>query len=217
MMFTLADNSPSIDWLPWARFNLHRNPFGELTPDERAELAVVEVDYLIEMLGDPRQAVQFIGECGRGKTTRMLKLRSTLPESSYTYIPERLPCPPILSGNPILVDEAQRLSRSARRSVLCSRCSLVFATHNDLSKSLRKYGYRVHTEHIGESNGPELVCELLNRRIEASRLQSGVIPVISIEDAESLVAEFGNDIRGMENRLYLQFQKNLKDCFDGEM
>lgn len=217
MMFRLDDKSPSMGWLPWARFNLHRNPFGELTPDERAELAVVEVDYLIEMLGDPRQAVQFIGECGRGKTTRMLKLRSHLPESSYTYIPEHLPCPPILSGNPILVDEAQRLSRSARRCVLRSRCSLVFATHNDLSKSLRKHGYRVHTEHIGESNGPELVCELLNRRIEASRLQSGVIPVISIEDAELLVAEFGNDIRGIENRLYLQFQKNLEVGFDGEM
>ena len=57
MMLTPDDKSSSIDWLPWARFNLHRNPFGELTPDERAELAVVEVDYLIEMLGDPGQAV----------------------------------------------------------------------------------------------------------------------------------------------------------------
>ena len=217
MMFTPDDKSPSIEWLPWARFNLHRNPFGELTPDERAELAIVDVDYLIEMLGDPRQAVQFIGECGRGKTTRMLKLRSVLPRASYTYIPEHPPCPPIVLGNPILVDEAQRLSRSARRSVLRSQSSLVFATHNDLSKSLRKHGYHVHTEHIGEGNGPELVCELLNRRIEASRLQSGVIPVVSIEDAESLVAEFGNDIRAIENRLYLQFQKNLEGGVDGEM
>jgi len=75
MMLTPDDKSPSIDWLPWARFNLHRNPFGELTPDERAELAVVNVDYLVEMLGDPRQAVQFIGECGRGKTTRTHPVR----------------------------------------------------------------------------------------------------------------------------------------------
>lgn len=211
------DKSPSINWLPWARFNLQRNPFGELTQDERAELAVVEVDYLIEILGDPRQAVQFIGECGRGKTTRMLKLRSSLPKSSYTYIPENEPCPPIIAGTPVLVDEAQRLSRSARLSVLRSQCCLVFATHKDLSKSLRKYGYRVHTEHIGKSNSPELVCELLNRRIEASRLRSGSIPVVSIQDAESLVAEFGSDIRSIENRLYLQFQKNLEGGVDGEM
>lgn len=217
MMLTPYDKSPSIDWLPWARFNLHRNPFGELTQDERAELAVVEVDYLIRMLGDPRQAIQFIGECGRGKTTRMLKLRANLPKSSYTYIPEFPPCPPIVYGNPILVDEAQRLPRSARRSVLRSQCPLVFATHKDLSKPLRKHGYRVHTEHIGKGNGPELVCELLNRRIEASRLRSGLIPVLSIEDAESLVAEFGNDIRGMENNLYLKFQEILEGRIDGEM
>ena len=50
------DKSPAIEWLPWARFNLHRNPFGELTPDERSELAVVQVDYLIEMIREPRHA-----------------------------------------------------------------------------------------------------------------------------------------------------------------
>ena len=50
---------PAIEWLPWARFNLHRNPFGELTTDERSELAVVQVDYLIEMIREPKCAVQF--------------------------------------------------------------------------------------------------------------------------------------------------------------
>ena len=216
-MITPDDNPPSIDWLPWARFNLHRNPFGELTQDERAELAVVEIGYLTAMLGDSRQAVQFIGQCGRGKTTRMLKLRSNLPTSSYTYIPEQPPCPAIASGNPILIDEAQRLSRSALESVLRSRCPLVFATHKDLGRSLRKHGYRVHTEHIGKGNSPKLICELLNRRIEASRLHSGDIPVLSMEDAESLVAEFGSDIRGIENSLYLRFQKSLEGGGDGEM
>jgi hypothetical protein len=216
-MIQSNENSPTIDWLPWARFNLHRNPFGELTPDERSELAVVEVDYLIEMVRDPKCAVQFVGQCGRGKTTRMLKLRSHLPESSYTYIPEQPPCPPIVSGSPILIDEAQRLSRAARRSVFDSGCSLVLATHRDLGRVLRKYGYRVHTEHIGKGNSPELVRQLLNRRIEASRLRSGSIPVLSIADAESLVAKFGNDIRSMENSLYVQFQKFLEVGGNGEM
>lgn len=208
---------PAIEWLPWARFNLHRNPFGELTTDERSELAVVQVDYLIEMIREPKCAVQFIGECGRGKTTRMLKLRSHLPESSYTYIPEQPPCPPIVLGNPILIDEAQRLSRAARRSVFDSGFSLVLATHKDLGRALRKYGYRVHTEHIGKGNSPELVCQLLNRRIEASRLQGGSIPVLSIADAESLVAKYGNDIRSMENSLYVRFQKFLEVEINGGM
>lgn len=217
MILKPDDISPSINWLPWARFNLHRNPFGELTQDERAELAVVEVGYLLEMLGDHRQAIQFIGECGRGKTTRMLKLRSSLPKSSYTYIPEHPPCPAIAIGNPILVDEAQRLSRSARRCVFRSNRPLVLATHKDLSKPLIKHGYSVHTEHIGEGNSPELVCQLLNRRIEASRLRSGAIPVISMEDAQSLVAKYGSDIRGIEGKLYLWFQNLLEGGIDGEM
>lgn len=206
-----------MEWLPWARLNLHRNPFGELTSEERAELAVVDVEHLIEMLRQPMCAVQFIGQCGRGKTTRMLKLRSQLCEASYTYIPERPPCPPIGAGNPVLIDEAQRLSRVARHRVFTSGCSLVLATHRDLSRVLRKYGYRVYTEQIGEGNRPQLVRELLNRRIEASRLRSGSIPQLSLADAEMLVAEFGNDIRSMENQLYAQFQKLLEVGTDGEV
>lgn len=216
-MLQTTKKTPAMEWLPWASLNLHRNPFGELTPEERAELAVVDVDHLIEMLRQPMCAVQFIGQCGRGKTTRMLKLRSQLRESSYTYIPERPPCPPIGAGNPVLIDEAQRLSRAARHRVFASGCSLILATHRDLSRILRKYGYRIYTEHIGEGNSPQLVLELLNRRIEASRLRCGSIPQLSLADAEMLVAEFGSDIRSMENELYAQFQRILEGGTDGEV
>ena len=82
---------------------------------------------------------------------------------------------------------------------------------------LRKYGYRIYTEHIGEGNSPQLVLELLNRRIEASRLRCGSIPQLSLADAEMLVAEFGSDIRSMENELYAQFQKIWEGGTDGEV
>ena len=204
-----------LAWLPWSRFNLHRNPFGELTRQERAELAVVNVDHIVALLNENMKAVQFIGACGRGKTTRMLKLKMQFPEASYAYVPEDPPCPAIEVGSPVLIDEAQRLSRAARHCVFASGYPLVLATHQDLSRSLRKYGYTVHTEQIGEGNSPELVRQLLNRRIEASRLSDGPIPELSLEDAERLVGDFGSDIRGIENRLYERFQRQVET--HGEM
>ena len=99
-------------WLPWAGRNLCRNPFGELSRAERAEVAVVDLDSIAARLAKMRSAVQLIGDCGRGKTTRMLALAQRFPESSYVYLPEDGPCPAIAEGNPLLIDEAQRLPRA---------------------------------------------------------------------------------------------------------
>ena len=64
----------TLNWLPWAWCNLRRNPFGELSRNERAELAVVDIDAIADHASEPYHAVQLIGDCGRGKTTRMLAL-----------------------------------------------------------------------------------------------------------------------------------------------
>lgn len=200
-------------WLPWARLNLRRNPFGELTASERVETAVVAIDFYLDLLGQDSTAIQFIGDCGRGKTTRLLALRAKLPRSSYAYLGENLPCPAIPEGRPVMIDEAQRLTKLVKHRVFSTGLPLVLATHADLSRTLGRYGYTVHTQHVGLSNGPELVEELLNRRIEASRLCDGPIPMVSREDAVCLVNRFGTDIRQMEHYLYerIQFQVTHND------
>lgn len=196
-------------WLPWARCNLTRNPFGELTSEERAEVAIVDVDSIASKLKRRLSAVQFVGDCGRGKTTRMLVLAKRLAGSSYVYLPENGPTPAIAQGNPLLIDEAQRLPREIRRRIFSTGIALVLATHRDLSRPLRRHGYTVHTEPIGKGNTPELVEQLLNRRIEASRLGEGPVPTISIEDSEQLVRRFGSDIRQIEHYLYEQIQTHV--------
>jgi hypothetical protein len=196
-------------WLPWASCNLRRNPFGELTREERAEVAVVDVDRIAERLTKPRSVVQLIGDCGRGKTTRMLALMNRFPDASYVYLPEDGPCPAIAEGNPLLIDEAQRLPKRACRSVFATGLPLVLATHRDLARMLRSFGYHVHTERIGEGNTAELVQRLLNRRIEASRLQDGPVPVVSMYAASRLVKLFGGDIRGIEHYLYERVQTQV--------
>ncbi|MEM1069520.1 MAG: hypothetical protein AAGI63_11540 [Planctomycetota bacterium] len=199
-----------MKWLPWAGVNLRRNPFGELSPEERAELAVVDVEPILARLSEQRVAVQFIGACGRGKTTRMLALLKHLPNASYTYLPEDAACPAIAMGDPILIDEAQRLPRYVRRRIWSSGISLVLSTHRDLRRSLRRSGYRVTTMRIGNGNTPSHVCQLLNRRIDASRLHTGSVPSLTLRAAECLVSRFGSDIRAMEHHLYEQLQKQVE-------
>ncbi len=205
-------NPPSEPhWLPWAPSNLRRNPFGELSAAERAELAVVDVDPIIEHVSKPKHAIQLIGDCGRGKTTRMLALQDRLPRSSYVYLAEDEPCPAIPMGDPVLIDEAQRLPRAVRRSVWRSELPLILATHRDLQHELQKFGYRVWTVQIGVGNTPRLICQLLNRRIEASRLHAGPVPLLSLKTAELLASRFGTDIRAIEHHLYEQLQKEVNE------
>ncbi len=194
---------------PWARSNLRRNPFGELTRQERAELAVVDVDAIAARVSKSFSAVQLIGDCGRGKTTRMLALANRLQRASYVYLSQDGPCPPIAEGNPVLIDEAQRLPRRVARCVLQSGLPLVLATHRDMGRLLRRFRYTVHTEEIGRGNTPELVCRLLNRRVEASRLTDGPLPELSLAQTRRLVRRFGSDIRGIEAYLYEEVQTQV--------
>src|SRR5262249_43157873 len=100
---------------PYRRWNLRRNPFGELTREERAELALVDVEQHLAELRQGRTALQFLGPCGHGKTTHLLALQRELDEAVYIYLPEDGPQPPIPAIRPLLLDEAQRLSSWQRR------------------------------------------------------------------------------------------------------
>lgn len=197
----------------WPGANLFRNPFGELTRAERAEVAVVDLNRILQAIAEPGAgetrrfrrftAYQLIGECGRGKTTRMLALADRFPESSYVYLPEDLPCPAVAYGEPLLIDEAQRLPKDALRSVLQSGATLVLATHRDLTGALHRFGYEVTTESIGQSLSPRLLAEMLNRRIQASRRdRRHPVPQLTTHDAETLIRRFGTNVRAVEEYLY---------------
>lgn len=219
-LFTLHSRMTRTDlrethWLPWASANLRRNPFGELSVEERAEVAIVNLDPIVSHVSDRKRAVQFIGACGRGKTTRMLALQRSLPGASYVYLAEQSPCPPIAVGNPVMIDEAQRLPRAVRHAVWRSGLPLILATHRNLERGLRRSGYQVMTIRIGGGNDAKLVHELLNRRIDASRLRPGPVPSLSLDAAHRLVSQFGTNIRAMEHFLYEQLQNEVEQ--HGEM
>ncbi|TWU57206.1 hypothetical protein [Rubripirellula reticaptiva] len=200
---------PSIDPHRWERHHLVRNPFGELTREERTRLAIVDGDQWDSLIGRPHSAVQFIGDCGRGKTTRMLAIADRHAESAYVYLPENGTIPAIPTGNPVMIDEAQRLPRKIRHCIFSSGVSLVIATHKDLTGPLNRHGYQVHTERIGDHNNATHIRRVLNTRIEASMSDDGLAKLISAEDAEVLHRRFGSDLRGIEGFLYQQIQTQV--------
>ncbi len=189
----------------YLRWNLWRNPFGELTRGERAELAVFEIEPWLEALRNPLAVCQFIGPCGHGKSTRLLCLQRHLREAHYVYLPEEGPQPAIPPGRPLLIDEAQRLGRWKRRRIWKQPGPLVLGTHVDFSRELQRAGRHVLTDFVSEPS-PERIAEIFNRRIEASRRSPGDLPRISIEQVVTLQQKCGADVRAMEDLLYHQFQ-----------
>lgn len=200
--------SAAPQWLPFAAFNLRSNPFGERTPEDRAELAVVDAQRWLPMVARDHQSLQFIGDCGRGKTTHLLALGRLLPDSAYVYLPEDGPLPAIPRGTPLLIDEAQRLPCRVRREAFRRGVPLILGTHVDLTKVLQRYGYTVCTVQVQQMTDAQHLAAVFNRRVEAVRLDDDrPVPCVTSRDATYLYKRFGTDIRAMESYLYERVQR----------
>lgn len=191
--------------LPFSHLNLRFNPFGEIPLEHRAGLAIVELETIVGQLSDRRAAFQFIGGKGRGKTTHLLALRARFANAAYVHIPEdeRLPIP---DGDPLLIDEAQRLPRWRRWRVFRRNVPLVLGTHKDYSGELRRADREVTTIEVGGRLDASRLQRLLERRIEFARRGEGAVPRVTRGAIDRLLLEFGNDVRAMEGRLYEVFQ-----------
>lgn len=193
---------------PFHRYNLFRNPFGELSRSERGELAVFDIAPWAQILSDARHVVQFIGECGRGKTSHLLAIQHAMPEFEYIYLPEDGARPKVPKYRPIIVDEAQRLSLRQLRRVLAESGPLVFGTHVDLSLQIQEAKLQACTLHVGDALQASRLMAILNSRMAASRLTDGPVPQISNAAAVRLIDNYGTDIRSIEKHLYDEFQKS---------
>jgi len=192
---------------PFHLYNLIRNPFGELTREERAKLAVVELGDLVELFSQSRTVVQFIGQCGHGKTTHLLAAQLRLPQPPYVYLPESGPHPALPLQRPLIVDEAQRLSTGQLKRVLKIGGPLIFGTHDDLSDHIDRAGMKAVTIDVAGDSSSLRLQEILNGRIVSSRLGNGEVPRISLAHAAQLRHSFGCDVRAVEHYLYEQFQR----------
>jgi hypothetical protein len=191
--------------LPFGHLNLRRNPFGELEPSERAVVAVVDVDRFVRRLKRPGYAVQFMGEPGRGKTTHLLAILRQFPHAVYVHVCEH-ERPRIPPGQPLLIDEIQRLPRRRRRRVYRRPVSLALGTHQDLGAELVRAGFEVETIRPAEMLDARRLCQILNRRVEWARRGPGPLPQVRLHTAQTVIDRFGDDLRAIELCLYDLFQ-----------
>ena len=193
--------------LPFFHLNLRRNPFGELTAAERTRLAIVECDAALQHLKSPRSVIQVVGERGYGKTTHLLALAAQFPENAYVHIPEGQHAAIPAQGEPLLIDEAQRMTRVQQWKTFLSQRRLVLGTHSDFEPALRRAGRPVLTIAANQFTDATRVQNLLNARIESVRRDAGSIPQISEATAAELFKQYGSDIRSIEHSMYLTFQQ----------
>jgi hypothetical protein len=192
--------------LAYARLNLTRNPFGEASAGERAALAVVEAGPLAEALAGTGNAVQVLGESGRGKTTHLLALRRAHPQAPWVRVDPGV-APRIPDGGPLFLDEAQFLPAWRRRRLYRPRRrSLALGTHVDLRAELEAAGYRVFTVRLDAAPAVERLDEIFRARIEWARRGPGPVPVVPRRTIEELRARAGSDVRAMEGLLYEALQ-----------
>jgi len=200
-----AGPSPRTVTLPFAHLNLRRNPFGEFTTEETESLAHVDIDDVVAKLSRPGFTVQFVGKKGFGKTTHLLAICAQFPDAGYVHIPEgeRAPLP---TGNPLVIDEAQRLTWRQRRQVFRSSIPLVLGTHVDFRRMLVRAGRVVETCSVDRQMDAERLCDLLNARIDRVRRNDGRVPQIQLETASLLLQQFGPNVRRILQELYVAFQ-----------
>ena len=182
--------------LPYAHLNLRWNPFGEPSREDRAELAVVELPDLA-----PGDALQFLGESGRGKSTHLLALLARHSGAFYEHVPEerdRLSGSPALDGV-VLIDEAQRLRPRLRRRLLRSARTIAWSSHGDIAADADPR--RVRTIRVGGLTAERLGA-IVERRVEWARRGPGPVPVVPLRSLSALVARHGDDVRAIEGELY---------------
>lgn len=195
--------------LPFAHLNLRRNPFGELPLDQWADVAEVEVEPLVRRLAQPGFAVQFMGDCGRGKTTHLMALLRHFPQAAYLHIAEG-ERPPIPHSHPLFVDEIQRVApRRRRRLFRRTGISLAIGTHEDVADELHAAGFEVETLRPAERLDADRLCRILNRRVDWARRDPGPLPRVTLPSARAALDRFGDDVRTIELYFYDLFQDLL--------
>ena len=181
------------------------------------------VDALDAFVDGPERAVQIAGSAGWGKTTHLRSLRTHLEECrrisvDFAYLAEgetRLR-PLSESADVWLVDEAQRLSATAQKSlfqrVARSGRRLIFTSHENLSGRARAAGLSCRCVALGPSDADHLAA-FVQRRLELATVSA--TDALRIELSSGAMAAVqayadGNLARA-EDALYFLFQTEVLD------
>jgi energy-coupling factor transporter ATP-binding protein EcfA2 len=151
------------------------------------------------------QAILFLGQKGRGKTTHLLTLHAHYPEAPYLHLPEFGVQPRIPKATCIFLDEAQRLPRLFRRQIWQRARAWVIASHQDHQPELEQAGFAVRLVHVQGLSLYKLE-QIVQSRLAWARRGAGAVPQVPRHLLQALLEQHGDDLRAIEDRLYDYFQ-----------
>ena len=196
----------------YAPLGLARNPFGSLTPDETAAVAVVDTADILNMLGTPGRAVQIIAPRGRGKTTHLRAIEREHPDAAYVYFPQRFRGlnrhPAVPAADLLILDEAQRIPRCIERKIFATETPLLLGTHWSVAKRLRRFGYEVQTRRLCDHEDSSVTERLVDNRLRLAALGDAEPAIIwTTGDAQRLHQRFAGRHRAMIHYLYQRVER----------
>jgi len=198
-------------FLPFYALGFSRNPFGALTRDEWAEVAV-----LPPALAKPITYLQLIGPKGCGKTTHLLALADRCAAGGETVAYEHLSpgqhrfTTPLDGLDRFLLDEAQRLGPFARGSLLRAAARglrLVIATHRDLSPHAARHDLRFTTLCLPAQSSPDHLRAVIDRRLARFALTTPPPVTLASDAVDWLWTAYGANLRAALDHLYEVFQR----------
>ena len=183
----------------YARLNLKFNPFGELTREQRRQVAVAELTNVLDWLSEPRRAVQFVGPCGHGKSSHLHALARQRKDSLYVRADRE--SGPVADTPLLLMDEADASWPWTRWARYRRAQQLALALHRPRTTELRAFGFDVLTIHVA-SAAPDRLRRIFDARSELARRQPGPVPRVPAAVVRQLVDLHGANVRAMEHQLY---------------
>ena len=196
-----------------------RNPFGALNQAEWADVALF-TPAVESCLASSIPHIQLLGPMGSGKTTTLLKLAdhfsSMKNNLAYEYLAhgERSYKTDAARLDMFLLDEAQRLSRRARRRLLGTILAhsqrglrLIFSSHADLTALFRRRGLPLLTVDLAGVLTPGLYGQMLARRLDYFALPHAAHTTLSADAVQWLYNQFYPNVRDGEYFLYEVWQR----------
>jgi hypothetical protein len=191
------------------------NPFVAATHEEWAGFAVLQPS-IIEAVEANGNAIQLLGERGRGKSTTLRGLEQWLTRrgqrAAYEYLsPGKRHYSTTLGANldAFLLDEVQRLWWWSRwrllNQVIAHQIRLIFASHRDLTALLRLKGLELQSFRLGNLHHAQLDM-ILARRLDYFAVDGRSRVRFSQDAIAYLLERFGSDQRAIEYYLYEVFQ-----------
>ena len=199
-------------FFPFHALGFRCNPFRALTDEEWGEIALLPPEVADALPAGGH--LQIVGETGSGKTSALLALWKHFREEGRSVVYEYLPAgtttfrADLRSPDVLLLDEAQRLNRRARRRLAAAAkgaARLILSSHEDLSPLFERSGVALTTVRLTAPSSARL-RHMLHRRLAYFALPAGRFPPFSDDALDALRRACGGNLRAMERCLYEAFQ-----------